>query len=168
MSWKGALDRAISRTIAPFPSVQRWWTRKTATAEARGETPWAPFERDFAGSRIAVLTTGGFRFEDQPAFDCDRGDPSFREIPSDVDLADLVVDHTHYDTRNAEEDPNIVLPLDRLRELVDEGSLGALAPTHYSMMGYVPETTVLVEDTAPEIAEKMGSEEVDFALLTPA
>lgn len=168
MSWKSALDRTISRAIAPFPAVQRWWTRRTLSAEARGEIPWAPFERRLAESRIAVLTTGGFRFADQTAFDCDAGDPTYRELPSDVVLAELVVDHTHYDTRDAETDPNILLPLDRLRELVAEGVLGSLAPTHYSMMGYAPQTTVLVEKTAPEIAGKMGSEEVDFALLTPA
>lgn len=168
MTWKSALDRTISRAIAPFPPVQRWWTRRALSAEAEGETPWAPFERRFAESRIAVVTTGGFRFADQPAFDCDAGDPSYREIPSDVVLAELVVDHTHYDTRDAEADPNILLPLDRLRELVAEDVLGSLAPTHYSMMGYVPQTTALVEETAPEIARRMRSEEVDFALLTPA
>ncbi|MDX1622762.1 MAG: glycine/sarcosine/betaine reductase selenoprotein B family protein [Gemmatimonadota bacterium] len=168
MTIRSVLDRAVARAIGPFPELQRWWARKAAEAEVEGETPWVPFEGRFAESRIAVFTTGGFRFAEQPAFDCDAGDPSWRAIPHDAELAELVVDHTHYDTRDAKEDPNILLPLDRLRELVDEGALGGLAPTHYSMMGYVPQTAALVEETAPEVVEAMRREEVDLVLLTPA
>lgn len=168
MSVRSAIDRAVARALAPVPEVQRWWARRSATAEAGGEVPWAPFRKPFAASRVAVVTTGGFRLAGQPGFDCDRGDPSFRRIPDDVDLSTLEIDHTHYDTRDAAADPNILLPLDRLRELVDEGALGSIAPTHYSMMGYVPQVAELVEETAPAIAEGMASEEVDLALLTPA
>lgn len=168
MSVKSAIDRAVSRLLVPFPDVARWWTRRSASAEAAGATPWSPFEMPFADARMAVVTTGGFHLGDQEPFDCDAGDPSFRPIPADVRLGELEITHTHYDTRDAREDPNILLPLDRLHELVDEGVLGSLAPTHYSMMGYVPQVRVLVEETAPRIVEGMRSEEVDFALLTPA
>ncbi|MDX1660601.1 MAG: glycine/sarcosine/betaine reductase selenoprotein B family protein [Gemmatimonadota bacterium] len=168
MSVKSAVDRAISRLLAPFPDVARWWTRKSAKAEVGGETPWTPFGKRFAESRVAVLTTGGFHLADQEPFDCDAGDPSYRAIPADAPLDALEITHTHYDTRDAREDPNILLPVDRLRELVDEGALGSLSPTQYSMMGYVPQTVALVEETAPRIVEGMRSEEVDLALLTPA
>lgn len=168
MSVKSVVDRAVSRLLGPFPEVARWWARRTATAVAEGEIPWAPFEKRFAKTRVAVVTTGGFHLPDQEPFDCDAGDPSFRTIPADVPLASLEISHTHYDTRDAREDPNILLPLDRLRELVDEGVLGSLAPSHYSMMGYVPQVEVLVEETAPRLVEGMRSEEVDLALLTPA
>jgi D-proline reductase (dithiol) PrdB len=65
-------------------------------------------------------------------------------------------------------DPNILLPLDRLRELVAEGTLGSVAATHYSLMGYIPQVEALVGETAPAIVRRMGREEVDLALLTPA
>lgn len=165
---RGAIDRAVSRALAPLPEVTRWWARRTATAEAAGDVPWAPFERPFRACRVAVLTTGGFHRPDQPAYDCDRGDPSFRRIPAGVDLSTLAISHTHYDTRDARADPNVLFPLDRLRELVAEGALGGLAPTQYSMMGYVPQVRALVHEAAPAIARAMRSEEVDFALLTPA
>lgn len=168
MTVRSGIDRAVSRLLAPFPEVARWWARRSATARTTGDVPWTPFEGRFAGARIAVLTTGGFHLPDQPRFDCDRGDPSFRRLPAGVDLATLEISHTHYDTRDARKDPNILLPLDRLRELVAEGALGSLAPTQWSMMGYVPQVDVLVEETAPAIAEGMRSEEVDLALLTPA
>lgn len=168
MSVKGAIDRTVSRALAPFPDLVRWWARRAATARSGDGIPWIPFEKRFADARVAVLTTGGFRLPEQPAFDCDRGDPTFRRLPASVDLAGLEIDHTHYDTRDARKDPNILLPLDRLRELVDEGALGGLAPTQYSMMGYVPQVDALLEETAPAIAAGMASEEVDLALLTPA
>lgn len=168
MSLKGDFHRSVSRLLGPFPGVVRWWARRSATAEAEGETPWTPFERRLADSRVAVVTTGGFHLAAQQAFDCDAGDPSFREIPADVRLEDLLITHTHYDARDAREDPNILFPLDRLRELVEEGALGSLAPTQYSMMGYVPQIDALVEETAPALSEGMLSEEVDLVVLTPA
>lgn len=168
MTWRSALDRAVARALAPLPEVQRRWARRTATAEPGGDVPWTPFDGPFSEARVAVVTTGGFHLRDQPPFDCDRGDPSFREIPAGTPLGDLEISHTHYDTRDARTDPNILLPLDRLRELVDAGSLGSLAPTHYSLMGFIPQVDALTSETAPAIARRMGREEVDLALLTPA
>jgi hypothetical protein len=46
--------------------------------------------------------------------------------------------------------------------------VGALAETHYSTMGYQGNDTSLQEQTsAPEIAARMKSEQVDLALLAP-
>lgn len=162
------LDRAVARVLAPFPQLVRRWAERSATARATGPVPWAPFTKRFAQSRAAVITTGGFHLPDQRTFNCDRGDPSFREIPSDVDLRGIEISHTHYDTRDAQRDPNILLPLERLRELVSEGVLGSLAPTHYSLMGYIPQVDALVDETAVAIAERLRSEAVDLALLVPA
>jgi len=168
MSLRSAYDRALSRVLAPFPGVPRWWAERSARTRAQGPVPWAPFTKRLSESRCAVITTGGFHLADQPEFDCDHGDPSFRAIPAGADLTRLHITHTHYDTRDARRDPNILLPLDRLRELVREGALGSLAPTHYSLMGYIPQIEALVEETAPAMVEGLRREEVDFVLLTPA
>ena len=62
----------------------------------------------------------------------------------------------------------MALPLDRARELVAEGRIGALAQTHYSTMGYQGnDATSQVEQSAPEIAARMKREDVDLALLAP-
>jgi D-proline reductase (dithiol) PrdB len=168
MSLRAVVDRAVSRLLAPFPEVSRRWAERSASARAEGPVPWTAFTNRFVSSRVAVVTTGGFHLPDQPGFDCDRGDPSFREIPGDVDLGRLSITHTHYDTRDAHRDANILLPLDRLRELVEEEAVGSLAPTHYSLMGFIPQVGTLVGETAPEIARGLRREEVDFVLLTPA
>jgi D-proline reductase (dithiol) PrdB len=168
MTLKGVRDRAVSRLLAPFPELPRRWAERSATARAEGPVPWTPFTKRLGESRVAVVTTGGFHLPDQPGFDCDRGDPSFREIPADTDLGRLAITHTHYDTRDARRDPNILLPLDRLRELVEEGAIRSLAPTHYSLMGFIPQIATLVEVTAPAIAAGLRREEVDALVLTPA
>ena len=62
----------------------------------------------------------------------------------------------------------MALPLDRLRELVGEGEVGAVAATHYSIMGFQgSDSSVLENESAPAIAAAMQSEEVDLALLAP-
>lgn len=168
VSFQSVVDRALSRGLAPLPGVVRWWADRSATAHAAGPVPWTPFTKRFAEARAAVITTGGFHLPEQPGFDCDRGDPSYREIPADVDPGELRISHTHYDTRDAREDPNILFPLDRLEELVAEGALGSIAPTHYSLMGYIPQIDALVGRTAPAIADRLRHEQVDLALFTPA
>ncbi len=63
---------------------------------------------------------------------------------------------------------NIVLPLDRFRELEAAGEIGSLAPTHYSFMGFQTDTTEWQQRYAPEVGERLRREEVDAVFLTPA
>lgn len=129
----------------------------------------AALDVPLARARLGLVSTGGARLADQPAFDTGkRGDPSFREIPADVDPSALVWEHPHYDTSLARRDPDVVFPLGLLGDLVAEGHLGSLAPTAVSMMGYVPLTRTLEEEIAPAIGELMQGQEVDAALLCPA
>jgi D-proline reductase (dithiol) PrdB len=58
--------------------------------------------------------------------------------------------------------------LRRLSELAVEGSVGRTASNHYSIMGYILEPMVLVEQTAPAIVERMRAENVDAVVLVPA
>lgn len=120
-------------------------------------------------ARVALLSTGGALAPGQEPFDAGKlGDPTFRTVPSDVAPADLRWEHPHYDTALAEEDPDCVFPLGLARRLADEGEIGSVAPTSYSMMGYAPVTGPVVEETAPAVGELMQGEEVDAALLCPA
>jgi len=146
-------------------------TRTWLRMGVRRREPAAPVPpgRPLEEARVALLSTGGAVTRDQEPFDTGKtGDPSFREIPSGVDPGELRFHHPHYDTDIAREDPDSIFPLRLLRGLAEEGGIGELAPTAYSMMGYVPLTKTLVEETAPEIGELMQGEEVDAALLCPA
>ncbi|HSJ45992.1 MAG TPA: hypothetical protein VK923_15055 [Euzebyales bacterium] len=45
--------------------------------------------------------------------------------------------------------------------------LGGVAPSHYSIMGFLLQAAELVEATAPAIARSMVAEGVDVAVLVP-
>lgn len=128
---------------------------------------WTP-PKPLGDSTVALVTTAGAHRRSQEPFavyDHD-GDSSSRAIPGDVDSADLTVTHTHYDTRDALEDVNVILPIDRLRELAEEGVIGRPAPLHFGLMGFIPDPGELVERTAPEMAARLRGEGVDAVVLT--
>ena len=62
----------------------------------------------------------------------------------------------------------VALPMRRLMELSQARVVGRAAPSHYSIMGYILEPTVLVAETAPAITERMHDDGVDAAALVPA
>ncbi len=137
--------------------------------------PWAPVTKPLSEGKVALLTTAGISMRGDAPFDMDGerkrptwGDPSWRRIAASATSDAIAANHLHIDTSYIERDLNVALPLDRLRELVDAGEVGSVADTHYSVMGYQGASSATLEnESAPEIAESMVSEEVDFALLAP-
>ncbi|HXG91428.1 MAG TPA: glycine/sarcosine/betaine reductase selenoprotein B family protein [Blastocatellia bacterium] len=120
--------------------------------------------------RVAMVTTAGAHLKTDLPFNLRSriGDHTYREIPNEANLNDLVLSHVGYNIVRVSEDKNCVFPLDRLRELESEGIIGALATRHYSFMGYIAVTEPLINETAPEVAEKLKADEVDLVLLAPA
>jgi D-proline reductase (dithiol) PrdB len=139
------------------------------------EIPWAGVRKPLAESKLALLSTAGLSMRGDAPFDMEmerkrptRGDSSWRKLRSDATSATVEANHLHIDTGYIERDLNVALPLDRVRELVGEGVVGALADTHYSIMGFQGnDSSTLENESAPQIAEAMRSEEVDLALLAP-
>ncbi|HET6304088.1 MAG TPA: glycine/sarcosine/betaine reductase selenoprotein B family protein [Myxococcota bacterium] len=133
--------------------------------------PWAPLQRPLAACRLALVSSAAFVAPGQPPFDDDLrgGDPSFREIPADVDLATLRETHRSesFDHSGLARDPNLGFPLERLRELVRAGRIGSLAPRHLSFMGSILAPGRLVKRTAPEAARRLVADGVEAALLVP-
>lgn len=137
--------------------------------------PWAPLRVPLAEARVALLSTAGLSMRGDAPFDMEmerrdptRGDPSFRRLRADATSETIESNHLHIDTSFIERDLNVALPLDRLRELADEGVIGSVAPTHYSTMGYQgSDVSTLEKETAPAIADAMRREQVDLALLAP-
>ncbi len=64
-------------------------------------------------------------------------------------------------------DLNISFPVDRLRELVARGELGAIAPSHYSFMGALRDLRRIQGETGPEVGRRLRDEGVDAVLITP-
>lgn len=133
--------------------------------------PWAPLRRPLAECRLALVSSAALVAPGQPAFDASvrGGDPTFREIPTEVDLAALRETHRSesFDHSGIARDPNLAFPLERLRELARAGRIGSLAPRHLSFMGSILAPGRLVKRTAPEAASRLVADGVDVALLVP-
>ena len=139
------------------------------------EIPWAEVRKPLTESKLALLSTAGLSMRGDAPFDMEmerlkptQGEPSWRRLAAEATSATVEANHLHIDTGYIERDLNVALPLDRVRELAAEGVVGALADSHYSIMGYQGnDSSTLENQSAPEIAAAMRSEEVDLALLAP-
>lgn len=171
MGFRQKLDSLLARVFTRVPLVGRVWGR-LARIEKEKDVPWTPITKPLQECRICLITTGGLHLRNDRPFNMEdpEGDPTYRIIPSDARAEDLTVTHNYYDHRDADRDFNILLPLDRLRELVREGFVGELAPSHYSFMGHIagPRLAVLKERILHELVSRMVAEKPDIAFLTPA
>ncbi|HSR57585.1 MAG TPA: glycine/sarcosine/betaine reductase selenoprotein B family protein, partial [Candidatus Binataceae bacterium] len=86
--------------------------------------PWTPLRKPISQCKIALISSGGIMYRDQPRFH--REDASYRRIPKNAAKDDLNIWHFGYPTGDAQEDPNCVFPLERLRELESERVIGEL------------------------------------------
>ena len=133
--------------------------------------PWSPLAKPLSECRVALVSSAGFVLPGQEPFDEKKrgGDPSFREIPSDVKAETLVDTHRSgaFDHAGMRRDPNLAFPIDRLRELRDEGRIGAVGRRHLSFMGSLTATGEFVRRTVPRAAGAFIEDGVDVAILVP-
>lgn len=130
-----------------------------------------PLRKPLVACTVALVTTAGLSLPDQPPFDTSirMGDSSFREFPGDISPQALQMNHRSWvvDQTDILRDRNLVLPLDRLREMQAHGEIGVIAPRHYSFMGSIIGPARLIKQSAPEVASRLLADGVDVALLTP-
>ncbi|HET7157584.1 MAG TPA: glycine/sarcosine/betaine reductase selenoprotein B family protein, partial [Burkholderiales bacterium] len=91
----------------------------------------------------------------------------YRVIPGDTPAGDIIMSHisVNYDRSGFQEDVNVVFPLERLRELEADGTIGSESEFHYSFMGASQGHTL--EGKGRELATLMKKDGVDAVLLTP-
>jgi D-proline reductase (dithiol) PrdB len=131
--------------------------------------PFTPFDRELSKANIAIVTAGGVHLREQEGFNIadELGDLTFRVIPEDVEASQLMVTHHHYDHSDADEDINVVFPVDVLRDLEAENFIGGLARKHIGYMGYTMQLKAMYEGTAPEIANEIDKgSRADAVILT--
>jgi D-proline reductase (dithiol) PrdB len=130
-----------------------------------------PLRKALPNCTVALVTTAGLSLADQPPFDTNikMGDSSFREFPGNISPQLLEMNHRSwsFDQTGILRDQNLVLPLDRLREMCERKEIGAIAPHHYSFMGSIVGPRHLTNETAPEVARRLVADGVDVVLLTP-
>ena len=115
---------------------------------------------------VAIVSTAGLHRRNDERFRA--GSIDYRLIPGDVDFADVVLSHisANFDRSAFQQDPNIMFPLDRLREMAESTEIGGVATWHYSFMGALPDP-LLLEETGEEVGRLLAADGVDVALLVP-
>lgn len=126
---------------------------------------WTTVTKPLAEMKIALVSGTGVHLRDDLRFllSCDS---SFRIVPADTCTADLTVSHGGYDNTDALTDINSMFPLDRLRELAQEGVISGIAPRHFGFMGGGGDLKELAQKTGPAIAEILNRDGVDAAIFT--
>jgi D-proline reductase (dithiol) PrdB len=147
--------RALYSDYAPY----RWVVN-------RDTPPWTPLRKPLAKSKVALMSSGGVLYRDQPRFH--REDVSYRLIPKQATQAELDIWHFGYRTADAQADHNCVFPLARMRELETDGTIGELADPAYSFMGGIYSARKVREELAPRIADELKQAHVDAFYLVPA
>ena len=164
-------NAAAVQLFRRVPWLGERWARRHRFVEATA-VPWARVSKPVRQSTIALVTTAGVHLASDLAFDMSdpEGDPSFRVIPSDAAPSRLAITHRYYDHAAADRDINVVLPVDRLRELAEDGQVGAVAPRIYSFMGHIDgrHLVTLMDETAPAVADRLRADGAEAVFLTPA
>ena len=115
--------------------------------------------------KVAIISTAGLHLRKERPFG--PGATDYRLIPKEASSNDLVMSHisTNFDRTGFQMDFNLVFPLERLAELVEQGFIGSVADYHYSFMGASDPSQM--KDTAINIAGILQKEGVNAVLLVP-
>jgi len=156
--------------LSEFPLKYRLFL-KTYQWRRIDPVPWTPLKKPLAECRLVLVSSAGIVTTNQQPFDSSirGGDSSIREIPSDVDVAALIETHRSdaFDHEGLRQDPNLVFPADRLREILTAGVIGSLNHRYLSIMGSITAPGRLIKKTIPQVVPKLVEDRVDIALLIP-
>ena len=95
-----------------------------------GPLPWIKPKKNLNEMKIAILTTAGLNYRNEDNFNFT--DASFRAIPIETESKNLLMTHSsvNFDRSGFQEDLNVVFPIERFKELVDEGFIGSIAVSY--------------------------------------
>lgn len=139
---------------------------------SRKAIPYTPNDKPLNETTIMIVSTSGVHLVDQEPYNTDpsEGDTTFRIIPGDVEAKQLTVTHSapkdDYNTDFPKKDINCVFPIDRLREMVDNGEIGGIAEKHLAMMGYSMRLNKINKETIPALVKEVVRSKADAVLLT--
>ncbi|HKK51911.1 MAG TPA: glycine/sarcosine/betaine reductase selenoprotein B family protein [Myxococcota bacterium] len=117
-----------------------------------------------ADATVAIVTTAALAHPGEPWEDQSHEYRLFGREESGLIMAH---NSTNFDRSGFALDRNVVYPIDRLREMEEEGAIGRLAPRHASFIGSTFELSTFLLDTGPRLAAELRGDGVDVALLTP-
>ena len=157
------------------PGLKAWVQTFIPEGEFKGFIPWTPLKRPLNRTTLSLVTSAGISLRADPPFDMERekreplwGDRSYRKIPRTTTEKDIHIHHLHINTTYILKDLNVILPLGRLAEFEEEGTIGRLAPHAYSFYGFQWQNTDFLKEAIEPISQQMKQEGVGAVLLTPA
>jgi D-proline reductase (dithiol) PrdB len=168
-SFKAAYTKWVEEGWAEFQAGNVLEVVKRYPLIVSEDVPWTSYTGRPTEQTIALITSGGLYLKDRQApFNTTsiHGDPSFREIPKTARQQDFGIAHAHFDHSLAEQDINVIFPLQRLIELEREKIIGKVAETHYSF-SYVNDIVTLLTGSVPQLLQKLKAAAVDILLLVP-
>ncbi|HEV7644664.1 MAG TPA: glycine/sarcosine/betaine reductase selenoprotein B family protein [Pyrinomonadaceae bacterium] len=132
--------------------------------------PFTPLTRALPMLNLALISSAGGYIDGTTAFDtsAEDGDLTFREIPIEVEAADLKFAARGYDPAAVREDMNAQVPVQRLLEYQANGVIGALNPIWFSFCGHIPSAAKMADEMLAEFTTRVKRYEVQAALIIPA
>jgi D-proline reductase (dithiol) PrdB len=155
---------ALTPELRTFLQLYKW--------QRIDPVPWAPERRPLAEARVGLVALACMTLPDQPPFDAEGpdNDASIRIVPSETDPNTLVntYEDQAFDHSDLFADANLLVPLDRLRDMVETGEIGDLAPRTVSLCGHLPKPQRLIDETVPAIRDLFVEDGADVVLIVPA
>ncbi len=168
------MKKFINRLLVQLyqiPWVKKRWSNRFKAVESE-RIPWVPLTKPLAQCKVALLTTGGVHLKTDAPFDMEdkHGDPSYRKIPSNISPHELMITHDYYNHEDADQDINLVLPIDILHKSQQKKQVGPSTEFFYSFMGHIeePHLSTLIHHTAKDVAQQLKAQHADIAILVPA
>lgn len=126
---------------------------------------WSPVTKELKDMKIAFATAAGVHLKTDKRFNL-AGDFTYRIIPGDTPSSELMVSHGGYDNGDVNKDINCMFPIDRLKELKEEGFIKEISSIHIGFMGGGGNQEKFSNETGPVIAKMLKEEGVDAVILT--
>ncbi|MBA2619591.1 MAG: hypothetical protein H0U87_00155 [Acidobacteria bacterium] len=132
--------------------------------------PLTRLKKPLSESRLTFVSTAGVQPKGTLPFDTVHpvGDYTFRRVPSNSKPSALEIHQLKYPIIGAKRDLNVIFPIERLQELVNEKIIGELTPNFFSFVGYNMDAERLEQTLAENIAYAVEAEKSDACLLAPA
>ncbi|HXF42886.1 MAG TPA: hypothetical protein VNK26_04030 [Pyrinomonadaceae bacterium] len=132
--------------------------------------PFTLVRRALPLTNLGLISSAGAYIDGTEPFDLDsrRGDPDFREIPSEVEPEDLKYAAKGFDPSFVQRDRNCQIPIERLEEYSANAVIGSLNEVWWSLSPFIPDAAMVAGEIVPKIVERLKRYEVQAALLIPA
>lgn len=168
MKMKTKIKSKLSRTFSGnFPGAYQKFTMSHMSENA--SMPEAILQKPLRECKVALVSTAGVHLLTDSPFDVDNpaGDHTIRIIPREVHEDQLTVTHIYIDTKFAKRDSSIVFPLQQLKDMAADGTIGSVSGVNIGLNGGILDTALVEEESIPQVVKLFRTEGIDAALLVP-